>query len=266
VHSSQLSTKPVSVGSTVIGGKQLTIISGPCAIETATQIEQCAQFSKEQHCHILRGGAFKPRSSPHDFQGLGINGLELLMAAARQVQLPVVTELLDIRHLDTYLELGIDMIQVGSRNMQNYELLKELGQIQVPVLLKRGMAATIKEWLLAAEYIVQGGNEQIVLCERGIRSFEPNYRNMLDISAIPSLKNTTHFPVIVDPSHACGQAHFVNSLAKAAIAAGADGLLIEIHPTPNQALSDAEQALTFPAFKQLYEELQPLAIAVGRVL
>lgn len=266
MQATQLLTKPVPVGATLIGGKELILMAGPCAVESVAQIQACASFSKEQHVQILRGGAFKPRTNPRDFQGLGLQGLTWLIEAARQVQLPVVTELLDVRHLDTYLEYGVDMIQVGSRNMQNFELLKALGETRVPVLLKRGMSATIKEWLLAAEYIVQGGNEHIILCERGVRTFESSYRNMLDITAIPYLKQTCPFPVIVDPSHASGQASLVSPLAKAAIAAGADGLLIEMHPTPTQALSDADQALTFTVFKELCETLRPVAAAVDRIL
>jgi len=259
-----VTTNPIIVGTVTIGGPQITVIGGPCSVETADQIQTCAREIKQCGGQLLRGGAFKPRTSPHDFQGLGLAGLELLLAAGREQHLPIVTELLDVRLLDTYLSLGVDMIQVGSRNMQNFELLKALGQVRVPVLLKRGMAATIKEWLLAAEYIIAGGNEQIVLCERGVRSFEPSYRNLLDITAIPYLKQTTRFPVIVDPSHASGHAFLVNSLAKAAIAAGADGLLIEAHPEPTTAWSDAQQALSLPAFAELLKELTPIATAVNR--
>ena len=212
----------------------------------------------------MRGGAFKPRTSPYAFQGAGLEGLALLKEAAARHELPIVTELMDVRMLDTFMREGVDVIQIGTRNMQNFDLLKEVGKVDVPVILKRGMSATIAEWLMAAEYIAAGGNHRIVLCERGIRTFETAYRNVLDVTAIPMLKRETHLPVIVDPSHAGGKAWLVTALASAAVAAGADGLLVEIHPNPPEAWCDADQALTPAEFKALMQRLGAVAEAVGR--
>ena len=248
------------------GGKQLQVIAGPCSVETQEQMNLAAQGVIKAGCHFMRGGAFKPRSSPYAFQGLGVDGLVLLKKAADQRNLPVVTELMDVRMLDTFLELDIDVIQIGARNMQNFDLLREVGRTTKPIILKRGLSATINEWLLAAEYIALGGNQNIIFCERGIRSFETAYRNVLDISAIAVLKRETYLPVIVDPSHAGGKAWMVPSLAQAAIAAGADGLLIEMHPKPSEALCDAEQALTAEELKNLMEKLKPIAQAIDRDL
>ena len=215
---------------------------------------------------LMRGGAFKPRTSPYAFQGKGEDGLKLLKDAAARHGLPVVTELMDVRMLDTFLAQKVDVIQIGTRNMQNFDLLKEVGRVDVPVVLKRGMSATISEWLMAAEYIAAGGNHRIVLCERGIRTFETAYRNVLDVTAIAVLKRETHLPVIADPSHAGGKAWMVSALSCAAIAAGADGLLVEVHPNPPEAWCDADQALTPSEFAGLMDKLDAVAHAVGRTL
>jgi 3-deoxy-7-phosphoheptulonate synthase len=213
---------------------------------------------------LMRGGAFKPRTSPYTFQGAGAEGLSMFRDAADQYGLPIVTELMDIRQLDLFLQHGVEVIQVGTRNMQNFDLLKELGRINVPVILKRGMSATIAEWLMAAEYIAAGGNHNIIFCERGIRTFETAYRNVLDVTAIPVLKKETHLPVIVDPSHAGGKAWMVPALSRAAIAAGADGLLVEMHPNPCQAWCDADQAIDPQELLKLMQELRGIASVIGR--
>ncbi len=246
----------VKVGNVIFGGEgNVKIIAGPCSVENLDQLTQIAKQLNKHGIRLMRGGAFKPRTSPYSFQGLGHEGLSLMQAVADEHALFTVTELMDVRFLDDFLEAGVGVIQIGSRNMQNFDLLKTVGQTRTPVMLKRGLAATIKEWLLAAEYVASQGNSQIILCERGIRSFEPSYRNMLDITAIPVAKRETHLPVIVDPSHAAGHADLVPALAKAAIAAGADGLLIEIHPNPSQALSDQAQALDFKMFDALMRDI-----------
>lgn len=256
----------VQVRGQAIGGNAIQIIAGPAAVETAEQMAQCAELVKASACRLLRGGAFKPRTSPYAFPGIGVAGLEQLRHESRQHGLPMVSELLDVRMLETFLELDVDMIEIGARNMQNVGLLKEVGRINKPVILKRGPSATLTEWLMAAEHIAAGGNHNIIFCERGVRSFEPSYRNMLDLSAIPVLKRETHLPVIVDPSHAGGKAWMVPSLAKAAIAAGADGLMLDIHPDPANAWCDGEQALNPQEFRQLLTELAVLASALGRAL
>lgn len=256
----------VNVRGIPFGGKQIQVIAGPCSVETEAQMVSSAKFVHESGCRLMRGGAFKPRTSPYAFQGLGVVGLEYLQGAARQYGLPVVTELMDVRMLDTFLEYDVDVIQIGARNMQNFDLLKEVGRVNKPVILKRGLSATINEWLMAAEYIAAGGNHQIIFCERGIRSFETAYRNVLDITAVAMLKRETHLPVIVDPSHAGGKAWMVPALSKAAIAAGADGLLVEMHPNPCEAWCDADQALTPEQLSSLTEELEGIAQAVGRTL
>jgi 3-deoxy-7-phosphoheptulonate synthase len=215
-------------------------------------------------CRLMRGGAFKPRTSPYAFQGLGVTGLAYLQAAARPLQLPIVTELMDVRMLDTFLEYDVDVIQIGARNMQNFDLLKEVGRVNKPVILKRGLSATLSEWLMAAEYIAAGGNHNIIFCERGIRTFETAYRNVLDVTAIPVLKRETHLPVLVDPSHAGGKAWMVPSLSLAAIAAGADGLLVETHPNPSEAWCDADQALTPDELLALMVSVRAVAGAIGR--
>ncbi len=247
-----------------LGGNQIQIIAGPCSVETQQQMEEAAKFVKEANCRLMRGGAFKPRTSPYTFQGKGVEGLDLFRKAADKEGLPIVTELMDVRMLDTFLEYDVDVIQIGTRNMQNFDLLKEVGKINKPVILKRGMSATISEWLMSAEYIAAGGNHNIIFCERGIRTFETYYRNVLDVTAIPVLKKETHLPVIVDPSHAGGKAWMVASLSRAAIAAGADGLLVEMHPNPCEAWCDADQALNPGELKSLMGELKGIAEVIGR--
>jgi 3-deoxy-7-phosphoheptulonate synthase len=261
-----MKTQTVTVGNTIFGGDFIPVISGPCSVENREQILLAAECVLEAGAQLLRGGAFKPRTRPESFQGLGLAGVDLLCEARQSTGLPIVTELMDVRLLDEFLRREVDLIQVGSRNMQNFDLLKELGNIQTPILLKRGLAATLDEWLAAADYIATGGNQNIILCERGIRSFESSYRNTLDISAVPALKMRTPFPVIVDPSHAAGKVALIPALAKAAIAAGADGLIIEMHPNPEASWSDAEQALSVQELRHLMGELQKIALAVGRQL
>ncbi|MCI8609072.1 MAG: 3-deoxy-7-phosphoheptulonate synthase [Firmicutes bacterium] len=225
-----------------VGGGHFAVMAGPCSVENPEQIEEVAAGVKAAGASILRGGAFKPRTSPYDFQGLKDEGIQLLEHAKKMTGLPIVTEIMNPNHLPMFEH--VDLIQVGARNMQNFELLKELGKIDKPILLKRGLASTLKEWLMSAEYIMAGGNENIILCERGIRTFETYTRNTLDLSAIPMLKELTHLPVIVDPSHATGMARLVKPMALAAVAAGADGLMIEVHNNPSKALCDGAQSLT----------------------
>jgi 3-deoxy-7-phosphoheptulonate synthase len=233
----------IQVGSVTIGGAQPVVIAGPCAVEGEEQILAAARAAKAAGAQLLRGGAFKPRTSPYSFQGLGLPGLQALALAGREMGLPVVTEVMEPGMVETVAEYA-DILQIGSRNMQNFPLLRAVGQIKRPVLLKRGFAATIEEWLLAAEYILLEGNTQVILCERGVRGFDPNTRNLLDLAAVPLLAQLTHLPVLVDPSHATGRSDLVVPMGVAAIAAGADGLLVEMHPHPDAALSDAEQAIT----------------------
>ena len=254
----------VDVKGHLIGGNHIQIVSGPCSVETPEQMKKSADGVKAAGVKLMRGGAFKPRSSPYSFQGAGLDGLDMFRKAANDSGLPMVTELLDVRHLDAFLEKEVDVIQIGTRNMQNFELLKEVGKINVPVILKRGMSATISEWLMAAEYIAIGGNHNIIFCERGIRTFETAYRNVLDVTAIPVLKKETHLPVIIDPSHAGGKAFMVPALSRAAIAAGADGLLVEMHPNPCEAWCDADQAITPDELKTLMKDLTAIAKILGR--
>lgn len=256
----------IDIGGVKLGGNQVQIIGGPCSVETQEQMDRAAEGVAAAGCRLMRGGAFKPRTSPYTFQGKGAEGLEIFKKAAGRHNLPIVTELMDARHIDIFLEHGVDAIQIGTRNMQNFDLLKEVGKLQVPVILKRGMSATIKEWLMSAEYIAAGGNHNIIFCERGIRTFETAYRNVLDVTAIPVLKKETHLPVIVDPSHAGGKAWMVPALSKSAIAAGADGLLVEMHPTPCEAWCDADQAIDASELKTLNTELRAIAQAIGRDL
>ena len=256
----------VTVSGIPIGGSAVQMIAGPCSVETEAQMAAAADAVAAGGARMMRGGAFKPRTSPYAFQGKGVDGLALLKDAAARHGLPVVTELMDVRMLDTFLERKVDVIQIGTRNMQNFDLLKEVGRVDVPVVLKRGMSATISEWLMAAEYIAAGGNHRIVLCERGIRTFETAYRNVLDVTAIAVLKRETHLPVIADPSHAGGKAWMVSALSCAAVAAGADGLLVEVHPNPPEAWCDADQALTPDDFNSLMDKLDAVARAVGRSL
>jgi 3-deoxy-7-phosphoheptulonate synthase len=225
-----------------------------------------AKFVHEANCRLMRGGAFKPRTSPYTFQGKGVEGLDIFRRAADKYKLPIVTELMDVRQLDAFMEYNVDVIQIGTRNMQNFDLLKEVGKVNKPIILKRGMSATISEWLMAAEYIAAGGNHNIIFCERGIRTFETYYRNVLDVTAIPVLKKETHLPVIVDPSHAGGKAWMVPALSQAAVAAGADGLLVEMHPSPCDAWCDADQALAPHELKSLMGTLGAIAGAIGRTL
>jgi len=248
-----------------IGGQAITVIAGPCSVENRDMLQETAVAVRDAGATILRGGAFKPRSSPYSFQGLGAEALKLLVEVRTVTGLPVVTEVLDTRDVDLVAEHA-DMLQVGARNMQNFALLAELGRAKRPILLKRGMSATIVELLMAAEYIMANGNSDIVLCERGIRTFERATRNTLDVSAIPVLQRETHLPVIVDPSHAGGDASLVAPLAFAGIAAGADGLIIEVHPDPESALSDGDQSLAPPAFVSLMDRLSAFAAAAGRTM
>jgi 3-deoxy-7-phosphoheptulonate synthase len=253
----------VSVGGVPIGGRDVVLIAGPCAVESEPQLMATARAVKASGGRILRGGAFKPRTSPYSFRGLEEKGLHLLARARADTGLPVVTEVMDARQLDAVLRCA-DMLQIGSRNMQNFTLLEAVGTCRTPVLLKRGMSATLDELLHAAEYIMRGGNDKVVLCERGIRTFEPSTRATLDLNAVPVLKRRTHLPVIVDPSHGTGHAWMVPHLARAAVAVGADGLIVEVHPDPAAALSDGEQSLTLPAFARLAIEIAAVAAAVGR--
>ena len=250
---------------TIIGGREIVVIAGPCSVEGADMLNQVAHGIKSSGAAMLRGGAFKPRTSPYAFQGLGAAALRMLSDVRATTGLPVVTEVMDTRQVELVAE-HTDMLQVGARNMQNFALLAEVGRTQRPVLLKRGLSATIKELLMAAEYIMVQGNHDVVLCERGIRTFETATRNTLDVSAIPVLKSETHLPVIVDPSHAGGRADLVAPLAFAAIAAGADGLIVEVHPCPEQALSDGDQSITLPAFDALMKRLRPFAHAAERTM
>jgi 3-deoxy-7-phosphoheptulonate synthase len=247
-----------------IGGGTLGIIAGPCSVETRDQITFVAREVKKSGATFLRGGAFKPRTSPYSFQGLGCEGLDLLLEAKKETGLPIVSELMTIQQIEVFDD--VDIIQVGARNMQNFNLLRELGHCRKPILLKRGMASTITELLMAAEYIMAGGNQQVILCERGIRSFEGITRNVLDLSAVPILKKKSHLPVIVDPSHATGIRWLVPSMAKAAIAAGADGLIIEVHNNPEAALCDGEQSITPEEFASLMPTLRKYAEIEDKVL
>jgi 3-deoxy-7-phosphoheptulonate synthase len=256
----------VDVSGVPVGGDAVQVIAGPCSVETAPQMAAAAEGVRAGGARLMRGGAFKPRTSPYAFQGKGVEGLELLRHAADAQRLPIVTELMDARMIDEFLRYDVDCIQIGTRNMQNFDLLKAVGRVDKPVILKRGMSATIAEWLMAAEYIAAGGNHNIIFCERGIRTFETAYRNVLDVTAVAMLKRETHLPVIVDPSHAGGKAWMVPALSCAAVAAGADGLLIEIHPNPCEAWCDADQALTPAEFASLMQKLRGVAAAVGRAL
>ncbi|HXX56519.1 MAG TPA: 3-deoxy-7-phosphoheptulonate synthase [Thermodesulfovibrionales bacterium] len=253
----------IDVRGRAIGGKKIPVIAGPCSVENKTMIVSIAEEVKEAGALFIRGGAYKPRTSPYAFQGLGEEGLQYLADARAKTGLPIVTELMDPRDLDVMVRYT-DIIQIGARNMQNFRLLLEVGTVKKPVLLKRGLSSTIKEWLMSAEYIMSKGNHEVILCERGIRTFETATRNTLDLSAVPVLKALTHLPVVVDPSHGVGKWDLVAPMAKAAVAAGADGLLIEVHANPEEAMSDGEQSLKPDAFRTLMAELKPIAAAVGR--
>ena len=250
----------ITVGDAVIGGKEPVIIAGPCSVESEEQICGVAMDVKKSGAKILRGGAFKPRTSPYSFQGLRADGIKLLLEAKKESGLPIVTEIMDISQLPLFDD--VDIIQVGARNMQNFELLKELGKTEKPILLKRGLSSTLEELLMSAEYIMSGGNEQVILCERGIRTFETATRNTLDLSCIPVLQSLSHLPVIVDPSHATGKADLVAPMSRAAIAAGADGLIIEVHNNPACALCDGQQSLTPAAFDELKKSIDKVAAAL----
>ena len=255
----------VKVKDVVIGGKEVIIMAGPCVVENEKQIFETARYVKAAGAKILRGGAFKPRSSPYSFQGLGEEGLKLLAQAGEETGLAVVTEVMSVNQIELVGKYT-DIFQVGARNMQNFVLLKELGKIKKPILLKRGMSASLEELLLSAEYILSQGNYEVILCERGIRTFENYTRNTLDLSAVPALKRLSHLPIIVDPSHATGRWRLVSPMSKAAIAVGADGLLIEVHPDPKSSLSDGAQSLKLDTFAQLMKEIKPIVQAIGREL
>lgn len=250
----------ISVGDAMIGNGKPVIIAGPCSVESEEQICSIAKDVKKAGAQILRGGAFKPRTSPYAFQGLRKDGIQLLLEAKQESGLPIVTEIMDISQLPLFED--VDIIQVGARNMQNFELLKELGKTNKPILLKRGLSSTLEELLMSAEYIMSGGNEQVILCERGIRTFERATRNTLDLSAVPVLKSLSHLPIIVDPSHATGKSNLVAPMSRAAIAAGADGLIIEVHNYPEAALCDGPQSLTPAAFAELMPSLNKVADAL----
>jgi len=255
----------VPINGVKIGGQEIVVMAGPCAVESREQIHETAQALKTSGVKILRGGAFKPRTSPYDFQGLGKEGLRLLRQVKEEFDLLVVTEVMSPGDIELVAQYG-DILQIGARNMQNFSLLHAVGETRYPILLKRGMSSTIEELLMAAEYILSRGNQRVILCERGIRTFENYTRNTFDISAIPALKSLTHLPVVADPSHATGRWELVAAVARAAVAAGADGLLIEVHPHPEEALSDGAQSLTPERFACLMEELRRVAKAVGRSL
>jgi 3-deoxy-7-phosphoheptulonate synthase len=255
----------VKVGNIEIGGPRLIIMAGPCAVESKKQLEEATKIVKNAGASILRGGAFKPRTSPFSFQGLEKTGLEYLAEVKNQFNIPVVTEVVDPHQVELVAEYA-DILQVGARNMQNFTLLTELGRIKHPVILKRGLANTVTEWLTAADYLLAGGNNNVILCERGIRTFEDSTRFSMDISSIPVVKKYSHLPIIVDPSHAAGHYSLVPAIARAAIAAGADGLLIEVHPNPKEALVDGLQSLTPSDFRRLIGELKPIAESLGRTL
>lgn len=255
----------IKVDNEIIGGERLAIMAGPCSVEGEHEIISNAKKMKLAGANFLRGGAFKPRTSPYSFQGLELEGLRLLQLAKRETGLPIVSELMSIEYIDDFVE-KVDVIQIGARNMQNFDLLKAVGKTKTPVLLKRGMSATYKEWLMSAEYIMSEGNPNVILCERGIRTFETETRNALDIQAVPVMKKKSHLPIIVDPSHAAGQAYLVPAGAKAGVAAGADGLIIETHEDPENAWSDGEQSLTPDEFDKLLEQIKVLAEVEGRTV
>ena len=256
----------IDVNGVKIGGGSFAVIAGPCSIESEEQITYCAQRVKDAGASLLRGGAFKPRTSPYSFQGLRAEGLELLQEARKVTGQPIVTELMNNEHIPLFLDARVDMIQIGARNMQNFELLKAVGKLNVPVLLKRGLSSTLEELVMSAEYIMAEGNPNVVLCERGIRTFETSMRNTLDISAVPMLKKMTHLPVVIDPSHAAGIAFMVPALAQAAVAVGADGLMIETHNDPAKAKSDGAQSLTPDQFDALMNTIKPELEFFGKTL
>jgi 3-deoxy-7-phosphoheptulonate synthase len=251
------------VNGTSVGNNFINLIAGPCSVETEEQIYSTAEFLSKNGIKFMRGGAYKPRTSPYAFRGLGLDGLKILRKAADEYKLNVVTELMDLSLLDQIMEYS-DIIQIGSRNMSNFYLLAELGKIEKPIMLKRGMSARVSEWLLAADYILSGGNDKVILCERGIRSFDPEVRNTMDVAAIPMIQDLSHLPIIADPSHGTGMAKFVHPLSLASLVAGANGLMIEIHPDPKKSLSDAQQAMTFADFEILVQEIRKLESAINK--
>ena len=255
----------IDAGGVKIGGSEVVVMAGPCAVESIEQLREAASAVKACGAKFLRGGAFKPRTSPYDFQGLGEDGLKLLRKVADEFDLRVVTEIVDKDDIETFCKYA-DILQVGARNMQNFQMLKALGKCSKPILLKRGLSATISEWLNAAEYIMSGGNEQVIFCERGIRTYETFTRNTLDLSAVAAVKELSHLPIVVDPSHGTGRWKMVAPMARAAIAAGADGLIIEVHPHPEKALSDGDQSLTPEAFRELMSNLGDIAKVMNRSL
>ncbi|MEB3279623.1 MAG: bifunctional 3-deoxy-7-phosphoheptulonate synthase/chorismate mutase [Lyngbya sp.] len=248
---------------TTVGGQELLIIGGPCTVESLEQMEQVAQQLTKAPVQLLRGGVYKPRTSPYSFGGLGLEGLKILKGVSQRYNVPVVTEVMSIPQIESVVAYA-DVLQIGSRNMQNFELLKAIGQVGKPVILKRGLAATLEEFIMAAEYIMAHGNPDVILCERGIRSFDSFTRNVLDLGAVVGLKQLTHLPIIVDPSHAAGKRELVEPLARAAVACGADGIMVECHPEPEKSVSDARQALSLEDMVQLVENLRPVAASVGR--
>jgi 3-deoxy-7-phosphoheptulonate synthase len=262
-RASRPSGSVVRVGEVELGGASIPLIAGPCAVESREQTEKIARAVVKSGATILRGGAYKTRTSPYAFQGLGAEGLDVLRDVGRALGVPVCSEILDASHLDAFAG-KVDLLQIGARNMQNVTLLRAVGASGIPVLLKRGMAATVDEWLLAAEYVMAGGNDRVILCERGIRTFEPSTRATLDLAAVVVAKNRTHLPVIVDPSHAAGRRALVPALSRAALAAGADGLIVEVHHDPDRALSDGPQALTPQTFEDLVGECRKIGQALGR--
>ncbi|MFC2058992.1 3-deoxy-7-phosphoheptulonate synthase, partial [Chloroflexota bacterium] len=253
----------IKVGGAVFGGKELVVIAGPCAVESEKQVLDAARAVKAAGANVLRGGAFKPSTSPYSFRGLGEEGLKILATARAETGLPMITEVLTPGDVDMVARYA-DILQVGARNMQNFILLDEVGKSKKPVMLKRGMSATIQEWLLSAEYILSQGNRKLILCERGIRTFETYTRNTFDVSAFPIIKRLSHLPIIADPSHGTGKWHLVTPMSLAAVAAGADGVMIEVHPNPDLALKDGAQSLTFENFQHLMKQIAPVAASVGR--
>ncbi|MBN9648517.1 3-deoxy-7-phosphoheptulonate synthase [Terrisporobacter glycolicus] len=248
----------ININDNKIGNKHLGIIAGPCAVESEEQIVDIGRKVKKSGANFLRGGAFKPRTSPYSFQGLELDGLKLMEIAKKETGLPIISELMSISYLDEFMDI-VDVIQIGARNMQNYDLLKQVGKTNKPIILKRGLSSTIEEWLLSAEHIMAGGNENIILCERGIRTFETYTRNTLDLSAIPVVKKHSHLPIIVDPSHGTGSSEYVESMSKAAVVAGCDGLMIEVHNNPQKALSDGQQSITPDQFDKLMKKIKILS-------
>jgi 3-deoxy-7-phosphoheptulonate synthase len=264
-NGTQYEVGPANGNRVTVGGKQIAMMAGPCSVENGDSLMTTAKAVREAGATILRGGAYKPRTSPYDFQGLGVEGLQLLAEAREATGMPIITEVMTPGLVEQVCEYA-DVLQIGARNMQNYDLLREVGKCRTPVMLKRGLSATIEEWLKAAEYVLAGGNMNVMFCERGIRTYEPSTRFTLDLSAVPAIKKASHLPIIIDPSQGTGRRDMVAAMSKAAIACGADGLLIEVHPHPEDALSDGQQTLDTAQFSKLMQELKPIAEAVGRTI